>query len=207
MSGRRPRRTVARMELENLFGLPAHPLLVHLPVVMIPLAAIGAILIAVRQSWLDRFGWWVVGFSFVGFIGAVLAAGSGEGLEERVDETAALEEHAEMGETARLVSLIFFLVVLAVVGYRWYTRRQAAAAAATPTETDAVDAPASASSHTPRIVAIVSSVLLIASAVGATATIVSAGHQGAKATWNELEDEGGDGDVPREEHDEDDDED
>jgi hypothetical protein len=26
------------MELEELFGLPAHPLLVHMPVVIIPLA-------------------------------------------------------------------------------------------------------------------------------------------------------------------------
>ena len=32
------------MELEKLFGLPAHPLLVHIPVVLVPLAAIIAII-------------------------------------------------------------------------------------------------------------------------------------------------------------------
>ena len=35
------------MELENLFGLPAHPLVVHAAVVLLPLAAIGTIVVAV----------------------------------------------------------------------------------------------------------------------------------------------------------------
>lgn len=29
------------MEISKLFGLPAHPLIVHLPVVLLPIAAIG----------------------------------------------------------------------------------------------------------------------------------------------------------------------
>lgn len=49
------------MELENLFGLPAHPLLVHLPVVMVPIAATMALLMTIRPAWLDRFGWWLLG--------------------------------------------------------------------------------------------------------------------------------------------------
>lgn len=164
------------MELDTLAGLPAHPLLVHVPVVMLPLAAIGAVLIALRQSWLERFGWWVVGFAGVGFIGAVLAAGSGEALEERVNETAALEEHAEMGETARLMAFIFFLVVAAVVGYRWWMARK------------------QQGRRPGQVVAIVSSVLLIATAVGATATVATAGHQGAELTWGDLEGSGESGD-------------
>lgn len=42
------------MELNNLFGLPAHPLLVHLPVVMVPLAAIGALVLAIRPRFWSR---------------------------------------------------------------------------------------------------------------------------------------------------------
>jgi len=48
------------VELEELFGLPAHPLLVHMPVVIIPLAGVIAVVFAFRPAWLDRFGWGLV---------------------------------------------------------------------------------------------------------------------------------------------------
>ncbi|MFZ2441786.1 MAG: DUF2231 domain-containing protein, partial [Ilumatobacteraceae bacterium] len=98
------------MELEKLFGLPAHPLLVHIPVVLVPLAAIIAIVFAFKPAWLDRFGWGLVALSGVGALGAILAAGSGEGLEglQNQAETAAREDHFELGETARTVAIIFF---------------------------------------------------------------------------------------------------
>ena len=32
------------MEIETLFGLPAHPLIVHVPIVLVPLSAVGAVL-------------------------------------------------------------------------------------------------------------------------------------------------------------------
>ena len=48
------------MELEKLFGLPAHPLLVHMPVVLIPLSGLIAIVFAFKTAWLDRFGWGLV---------------------------------------------------------------------------------------------------------------------------------------------------
>lgn len=163
------------MELENLFGLPAHPLVVHLAVVMVPLAAVGAVLLAIRPAWIDRYGWWVVGFSGVGAIGAILAAGSGEALEERVDETEALERHAELGETARLVSVVFFLVVLAVVLGRWWLRRRARGHSA----------------GLSRNLTIVMSAALVVAGAAATYTIVEAGHQGAKVTWGDLENEDG----------------
>lgn len=161
------------MELNNLFGLPAHPLIVHLSVVMVPLAAIGAVLLAIRGAWIDRFGWWVVGFAGVGAVSAVLAAGSGEALEERVDETEALERHAELGETARLVSVLFFVVVLAVVLGRWWFRRRAGGRSA----------------GISRTLARAMSVALVVAGVAATYAMVQAGHQGAKATWGDLEDE------------------
>ena len=87
------------MELEKLFGLPAHPLLVHIPVVLVPLAAIIAIVFAFKPAWLDRFGWGLVALSGVGALGAILAAGSGEGLEglQNQAETAAREDHFELG--------------------------------------------------------------------------------------------------------------
>ena len=51
------------MDIETIFGLPAHPLLVHIPVVLIPLCAAGAVWIVVWPSWRPRIGWIVVALS------------------------------------------------------------------------------------------------------------------------------------------------
>jgi uncharacterized membrane protein len=158
------------MELDKLFGLPAHPLLVHLPVVLVPIAALLAVVFTFRPAWLDRYGWGLVVLSGLGALGAILAAGSGEALEETVKETAALEDHAEMGDAAQVVAIVFFCVVLAVVVARYLARRNSAAGG--------VWAFISSKAG----VMVIATVLVL-SASGAMYTMVAAGHQGAKATW------------------------
>ncbi|MGA2929563.1 MAG: DUF2231 domain-containing protein [Solirubrobacteraceae bacterium] len=37
-------------------GLPAHPLFIHVPVVLIPISVLGAIVCIARPAWLDRYG-------------------------------------------------------------------------------------------------------------------------------------------------------
>jgi hypothetical protein len=37
-------------------GLPAHPLFIHVPVIMIPLSVIGALACIVRPAWFERYG-------------------------------------------------------------------------------------------------------------------------------------------------------
>jgi uncharacterized membrane protein len=169
------------MELEKLFGLPAHPLLVHLPVVLIPLSGIIAIVFAFKTAWLDRYGWHLAILSFVGAIGGVLAAGSGEGLEtiqRNAGETitAAAEDHFELGETARNMGLLFFLVVFVVVAVRWYARKQGESAGIW-------------SKVNTKAGAIVMAVVLVLSAGAATYSISKAGHQGAKLVWQEEGDD------------------
>ena len=44
------------MEINNLFGLPAHPLLVHAPIVLVPLCLVAAIFMAAKPEWRRRFG-------------------------------------------------------------------------------------------------------------------------------------------------------
>ena len=46
--------------ISKLFGLPAHPLFVHVPVVLIPLVGIGAIAMAFSARVRDRYGWLVL---------------------------------------------------------------------------------------------------------------------------------------------------
>jgi uncharacterized membrane protein len=167
------------MELEKIFGLPAHPFLVHMPVVLIPLCGIVAIVFAFKTAWLDRFGWALVAVTGLGAVGGILAAGSGEGLEaiqHRAGETpsAAAEDHFELGETARNMGILFFLIVLAVVAIRWYARKHGG--------TEGIWTALSS-----KAAGIVMAVLLVVSAGAATYSISKAGHQGAKLVW---EDEG-----------------
>lgn len=165
------------MELEKLFGLPAHPLLVHLPVVLIPLSGLIAIVFAFKPAWLDRYGWHLVVLSFVGAVGGILAAGSGEGLQamqERAGRTIteAADEHFELGETARNMGILFFLVVLAVVALRWYARTRGG--------TEGIWTKVNS-----KAAAIVMAVALVLSAGAATYSISKAGHQGAKLVWED----------------------
>ena len=118
--------------MDTIGGIPAHPLFVHAPAVLIPLAALGVLIMVARPAWWDRYRWATLAVSGLGALGAMLAAESGEALEEGVEGTASrsqLHAHTEAGEAARTVAIVFFLVVLAAtVVIPWAMRRRAASA-------------------------------------------------------------------------------
>jgi len=160
---------------DTLGGLPAHPLLVHLPVVLLPLAAICAIALAVRPAWLRTFGWFVVGISGVGFLGALLAASTGESLEDTrraSGETisATLRDHAEQGDAVQVYAAIFFFLVLAWVLFAWWRRR-------------AGEERATAVVRKPRVLATTLAALAIIAGVVSTVSVTITGHNGAKSVW------------------------
>lgn len=163
------------MEISKLFGLPAHPLFVHLPVVLVPLAALGAILIAARPAWRARFGVLVAGAAGVGLVGIQLAIGSGEELEERVRESEALERHEELAGVTRLSVLIFFLAVTALVVYDRRRRNRAVLAG-----------PGTPAASRPSRALVGLAALTVAASVLATAAVVRSGHTGAEATWDRI---------------------
>jgi uncharacterized membrane protein len=193
--GRFGGRTVRSMD--TISGLPAHPLLVHIPVVLVPLAALGAIVMCIKPAWHRRYRWAVLGIGVVGAIGAVLSASAGEALEEQIvaaegrGAAASWEEHAEAGETARNFALLFMVVLIVFVFVPWYMERRAASvASATPVEgADAV--PAAASASGPKWLRPVLAAAVVITGVAAVVTIVDAGHSGADSVWSELE--GGEG--------------
>lgn len=164
------------MELEKIFGLPAHPLLVHAPVLLIPLCAIGAIWIAISPTWRHRIGWIVVALSGVAVVASQLAAGSGETLEEALgEEDALIQRHAELGDTFVWFALVFFLAVLALMVWDTMQRRKAAAAGAEPDLRQLGRSGA----------AIVLGILVVVTAVAATYRVYQVGHSGAKSVWEE----------------------
>lgn len=76
-------------------GLPAHPLFVHLPVVLIPLTIVGALIVMARPDWLERYGIALSVVAIVAMSSIFLAMQAGAALR------GALRLH---GEAARLVS-------------------------------------------------------------------------------------------------------
>jgi hypothetical protein len=159
------------MELTELFGIPAQPLIVHAAVVLLPLAALGTIINAGFPKARQHYALLVLGVAMVATTAVWLAEGSGESLEERVDETHLVEEHSETAGRvlpwAIALTCAAAAVTIAVPLRRRYPQLDARSATA---------------------------VLVLAASVtgiGATWTVVEVGHSGAKATWDDLPPEGG----------------
>lgn len=151
------------MELDKIFGLPAHPLLLHIPIVLIPLLGLLAIAMAVRPTWRARLAVPAGVLGFLVMIATLMTAGAGEKLEERVGENPLVERHAELGDQLKIIMIVFgvLLIVLAVV--EWRARRTGTA------------------------LALALPLVLLTAVAGIVATVwtVRAGHAGAKAVWQE----------------------
>ncbi len=97
---------VIPIEIRSLFGLPAHPLLLHAPVVLIPLLGIAAIALVIRRDWLTRYGVALAIGAIVTLGATNLAVGAGEAFREARDNamtsstlTAPAGESGETGES------------------------------------------------------------------------------------------------------------
>lgn len=181
------------MDLDKLFGLPAHPLLVHIPVVLIPLAAVGAVAIVVSKKLRLSLGWIVAGFAVVGGFGALLAASAGESLQWRLlnqgkPVTQALRDHTELGDAAQGFAVAFAGAIVAYVVLDIWLRRRAAKSAPALTTTDETPSaiPSGAVVALKKYGLPVLAVATVVTGALSTAVIVKAGHTGAKASWENV---------------------
>lgn len=154
--------------MEQLFDLPAHPLLVHVPVVVVPvvtLALVWWVLIPKRPKGLPLV---TVVLALVAGLGLMLASSSGEALVEAFSylrDEPFVREHIKASEAARLWGVI--TMGLVVVGY--FAKRLVG--------------------RVP-VLATVSKVVLVAAlgaSISATAFTAQAGHNGAKARWIDIQ--------------------
>ena len=101
--------------MNTIAGLPAHPLLVHAAVVLLPLAALVVVAYAVWPAARARIGIVSPVLALIAAGAAKLAEGAGESLE-RVVETlpdtnrAAVNAHAELGEQTVVAAAALVLV-------------------------------------------------------------------------------------------------
>jgi hypothetical protein len=117
-------------------GIPVHPLIVHAVVVLLPLAALGAVAVAVRPAWRRSLGVPVLLIALAGVVAVPIATWAGEQLQAALPgPNPAIEEHAQRGDVL-LPFAVAFLVLLAaavIVGHRG--DREAAGSGGTVTAT------------------------------------------------------------------------
>lgn len=151
------------MDIKTLFGLPAHPLLVHIPIVLIPLAAFG-VLGLWWEPWRRRFGWATAVVLMVAGIFTQLAIGSGQALKGEVKRTALERAHTQIAEDIRPFLLLCFI---ALVAFLYLERRHRA------------DGPVSMKNP------ILAGTLAVTILLAATSVywVIRIGHTGSKAVW------------------------
>lgn len=139
-------------------GLPLHPLVVHVAVVLLPLAALGFVAVILIPRARRPFTWVVLAGLAVGSIATLIAKESGQALAARVGLP---EEHAELGDLLPYAAIA--LTVIAAL-WVWSTRRD-------------TNSPSTMISRIFGAVGIVG-------ALGTIALTVIVGHTGALAVWS-----------------------
>lgn len=150
---------------ETIGGIPIHPLVVHGVVVLIPLAALGVILIAFIPKWRERYGSLVVILALLPLLMIPVAKQSGEQLKEVVGDSDAVKTHAELGEVMLYFAIPLFLVATALW---WVGRRER--------------------QHQPigKGLSLTLAVVSVIVAISASVWVARVGHSGSDAAWGGL---------------------
>ena len=168
-------------------GLPAHILLVHAIVVLLPLAALLVLLTAVWPAARQRLAAANAVLSVVVLVLVPITTSAGEWLERRVPQTALLHDHTELGDTAFFYARPVTVLALLI----WWRHREATTA--TPTGEPTAGAATLGTAKTIRrrtylapLSTTVTRVVVVFAAVIAIAAVYGTyriGDSGAKASW------------------------
>ena len=101
------------VEIDTAFGLPAHPLFLHVPVVFVPILTLAALVLASGKLSEARVP--IAAFSVLTLIAVFLTAGAGEALkrarEDDIQDKATLASHADSGD-ALIYAMLFLTAAL-----------------------------------------------------------------------------------------------
>ncbi|BCJ34204.1 hypothetical protein Athai_17070 [Actinocatenispora thailandica] len=153
----------------KIAGLPAHVLLVHVVVVLVPLTALAAVACVVWPALRRRIGVLLPILALVALVAVPLTTQAGEWLEHRVPETAALHAHTRLGDSLLPWAGGLFLMCAVI----WLVHRL-------PASPLADGRTVSGGGTMLRVVLIVLTVVLAAGSVTQTYRI---GDSGARAAW------------------------
>ncbi len=153
---------LAQEPLGMLAGLPLHPLLVHGAVVLVPLVALGALVMSYLPSFSRRHGKVILGLAIVAQISVFLAKISGEAFEDILNKS--VEKHAELGEIAPFVTIPMVILIY----LRWRMDR-------------------SGSTFGSVVIRRLTSVALVVASLVSIVFIFLVGHSGAESVWGWID--------------------
>jgi len=151
-------------------GLPAHVLLVHVVVVMVPLASLLVVLAEVWPAFRRRAGIVVPLVALVALASVPVTKEAGEWLVRRVQPTALVFKHAQLADG--LLPWVFGVFAVAAVGWglrTWLTRTGRSEKAGTALRV---------------VVPVVLAVAALVVATGAVVETYRIGDSGAQAAWH-----------------------
>jgi uncharacterized membrane protein len=157
----------------KFLDLPAHPLFVHAPIVLLPLLTLVSLVLVVRSDWRAKVWLPFTGGIVAMFVSLMLAMQSGEALDEAFKGLAPVKRHTQLAETTRLLGFALLVVTLAeaVLVRRRY--RSTAVSATTPND---------------KLVLLerVGAYVVLLTGVVASIWMIRTGHEGAKAVWSQT---------------------
>ena len=152
--------------MKTFQGLPAHPLFVHAPLVLVPLVSLFAVALAARPQWRRRCSAALAVAALVTMVATFLAIRSGEAFEPAVKDFVDLSTHKALAATTRILVALFLVGSVAVAildrmdgGQRPWAPRAA------------------------QVLVAVTAVVGVAGSVWMART----GHEGAKLVWDGVE--------------------
>ncbi|HSR26430.1 MAG TPA: DUF2231 domain-containing protein [Candidatus Eisenbacteria bacterium] len=148
---------------DTILGLPVHALVVHVVVVLVPLAALGVVGMAVVPRWRERFGWAVIAIATAGLAAVPVAVASGRRLQRRLHVGGVIAKqishHRSMGQLVIWPTLALWVLAVALVLVDRQRRRSRGLVTAV-------------------------AALAVLAAGAATAQVAIAGHLGSTAVWS-----------------------
>jgi uncharacterized membrane protein len=156
-------------------GLPAHPLFVHVPVVLIPTTVVTAVVFVVKPDWFSRYGIALAVVSIVAMSSIFLTMEAGAALRAALHlQGQAAKLISEHSHAAHILAIIYVLFTATLI----VTFAALRISGGMPTGLGIVDDLLS-----PRSVFTALRVVLVLLSIGAGYTVFRTGDLGAKAVW------------------------
>ncbi len=148
--------------MSTINGLPAHVLLVHVIVVLVPLTAVLTIVSSLWPAARRRLIWLLVVLSAFTVVMTPITTDAGEWFEHKLGRTPAIRTHAHLGDTMIYFALgLLVAVLLLLLVHLRETRKRPLG----------------------RVLVGIVAVIAIAAGVAATVQVYRIGDSGARATW------------------------
>lgn len=143
-------------------GLPLHPLVIHMPVILIPLVAVGALVMSYLPSFSRRYGKVIFSLALIAQGSLFLSKLTGQALTNIMEKD--MGRHADLGEIAPFVTLPMTLLIY----LRFRMDR-------------------SGSTFGSVLLRRLTSLALIVASLASIAIVVLVGHSGATSVWGWID--------------------